>query len=574
MEFAEIFEEFKYNKVIIVDDDLALLNEDSVLNDVITSNPTFENYVLTNNVDVNSTMGEVKVTNEYVFNLIKESCGVSLLYDFVKKIESNINVLIYKEFSTNIIGNCTDEDNVIWIVDKKLDDTVDLNHIISLFNKFIENRKNGKNDIFIVYSSDTTNFNTYNKVKAFLEEKVELTFAKNNSLYFNVVDKENVLTCDILLDLMIKANEAEYFNNINKSIDTSLENLKNEMWRNNDFKSLYCYDYLSEGLTLENNLFGIIFNNVEYYCRLSKSSNIEQVLKMNNTFDYKFYNKLTDDIRKISQLGSIMKKINRYLCVDEIDDTVNTLKHEIAFGDIIKIDQNYYLIVSQQCDLTIRSNGKRNLERIKLLPIRFTKISNEFYVESVINDISRIYSNTKPVITDDVLQSGMDYFNESFFGITGKNYSIEDVKKEYTEIDSYFLKYNDEYYTISYKQKSYEKNMKSYFLDILSQNSAGQLIFNQSGLNKTGCMRYPIKMTLERAFKDLRNQVINNSDMDNDVIKTLRLIYDLKCVLEKKHYKVSLWRVGRINEELAKKIYTIAIANETREANMIYVRTS
>ena len=116
--------------------------------------------------------------------------------------------------------------------------------------------------------------------------------------------------------------------------------------------------------------------------------------------------------------------------------------------------------------------------------------------------------------------------------------------------------------------------MKSYFLDILSQNSTGQLIFNQSGSNKTGCMRYPIKMTLEKAFKDLRNQVINNSDMDNDVIKTLRLIYDLKCVLEKKHYKVSLWRVGRINEELAKKIYAIAIANETREANMIYVRTS
>lgn len=578
MEFAEIFTEYKYNKIIVLDDDFAKINGDTLIAEILSSNPGLEYDITKFGYDEDTNLDTVIRENPDLYQEIINSIGINTLVGFINNVKEVSEIKTYKKYDESILADCNEQDNILWIIDRKIGDSGNFFHITKLFKKFIDNRKRGNNDIFLLYTSDKSGFTTYDEVYKYLVDNMhDEEFAKNYTLYFNVLNKETSITSDLIFEMIVKANESEFFINFKKVVGSSLEKIKSAMWGNNDYKSLYCYDYLQEGLTLEDNLYGIVLNNVDYCYRDSKSNNVNSTIKLNKAFDLKFNKKSKDDIVKMSHLGRALKVINKYQYINEIDTTVNKLKLEIAFGDIIRINDKNYIVVSQQCDLTVRNDGTRALDRIKLLPIKLDECDDKKIIKYIINEIIRI--NTRDHFEDEVLEKVLTNLRNIFSVEKLSSYNIETFKDkerirkaQEERIIGDFVKINGKTYNVSYTTKESEKNIKSYFFDIMSQNENGILRFSKTGKNMSKCTRYPFAIRLENAYQSLRDEIISNTSFTSDNFKDmLKLVYDFNSEFIDNYYNVEFSRIGRLPINLTKQIYYYAIEKQTRDAKMEYV---
>ncbi len=579
MEFAEIFTEYKYNKIIVLDDDFAKINGDTLIAEILSSNPGLEYDITKFGYDEDTNLDTVIRENPNLYQEIINSIGINTLVDFINNVKEVLEIKTYKKYDESILADCNEQDNILWIIDRKLGDTGNFLHITKLFEKFIDNRKRGNNDIFLLYTSDKSGFTTYDEVYKYLFDNLhDEEFVKNFTLYFNVLNKETLITSDLIFEMIVKANESEFFINFKNVVGSSLERIKSAMWENNDYKSLYCYDYLQEGLTLEDNLYGIVLNNVDYCYRDSKKNNINSTINLNKAFDLKFNKKCKEDIQIISHLGRALKVINKYQYINEIDTTINKLKLEIAFGDIIRINTKNYIVVSQQCDLTVRNDGTRTLDRIKLLPIKLDECDDKKIIKNIINEIIRI--NARDHFEDEVLEKVLTNLKNIFSAEKLAGYNIEmfndkeKIRKAHEErIIGDFVKINGKTYNVSYAPKDYELNIKSYFFDIMSQNENGILRFSKAGINKSKCTRYPFTILLDNAYQSLREEIINNTSFTSDNFEhMLSLVYGFNSKFIDNYYNVEFSRIGRLPISLTKQIYLNAIEKQTREAKMEYVK--
>lgn len=119
---------------------------------------------------------------------------------------------------------------------------------------------------------------------------------------------------------------------------------------------------------------------------------------------------------------------------------------DISFGDVIRINDKYYMVMSQDCDMTIRNDGKRRLSSIQLVEIskQTEKVSEQYLFNNYKNMLRKcefIEVLNKLGISNEILhkleesrtseslsseQIGNLYSNNGFEATTKKIISIED----------------------------------------------------------------------------------------------------------------------------------------------------
>lgn len=119
---------------------------------------------------------------------------------------------------------------------------------------------------------------------------------------------------------------------------------------------------------------------------------------------------------------------------------------DISFGDVIKIGDKYYMIMSQDCDITIRNNGRRRLSSIQLVEVikQTEKVSEQYLFKNykkMLRKCEFVAGLNKLGISNEILhklgqsetseglcseQIGNLYSNNGFEATTKKIISIED----------------------------------------------------------------------------------------------------------------------------------------------------
>ncbi len=88
-------------------------------------------------------------------------------------------------------------------------------------------------------------------------------------------------------------------------------------------------------------------------------------------------------------VGSDYINENDLYSIDAYDTSVNQLHKAIDVGDVFEVNGEYYVLIGQECDLSIRSDGKRNTEVLEFVKATiFDSVSdiikNDFKIESAI----------------------------------------------------------------------------------------------------------------------------------------------------------------------------------------------
>lgn len=87
-----------------------------------------------------------------------------------------------------------------------------------------------------------------------------------------------------------------------------------------------------------------------------------------------YYEKLCSVIDEaVGDKQAITSTLKEYRDIELYNKHVNAQHCEITTGDIFKIGSSYYLLVSQACDICLRSSGKRQLQLATLLEIQDNK---------------------------------------------------------------------------------------------------------------------------------------------------------------------------------------------------------
>ncbi len=85
----------------------------------------------------------------------------------------------------------------------------------------------------------------------------------------------------------------------------------------------------------------------------------------------KRFETLCRDIRYTpGEQPEVKNALKEYRELETYNNHVNLLHYEIQQGDIFEIESSYYILVSQACESTIRSTGKRTLSTATLLQIK------------------------------------------------------------------------------------------------------------------------------------------------------------------------------------------------------------
>ena len=206
----------------------------------------------------------------------------------------------------------------------------------------------------VFYSSDPNVIESLEDSKLFLE-KIGLGHneIENLSMHVNFVDKgsKDKLLC--FEKAFRKSQNSNLLSLYSESYDKTIQELKERMWDINNNESLIHYDYLIEGIQIDD-----IFYEI-YKSRFNK---------IYSEKSFEEYGKYIYPVRKSIQIYEGNKKLveeeqikNRVFISRSVKELNNLLKKEsylskckksddIKFGDLIKIEDSHYMVITQDCD--------------------------------------------------------------------------------------------------------------------------------------------------------------------------------------------------------------------------------
>lgn len=276
------------------------------------------------------------------------------------------------------------------IVDYDLQENVTGDEILGQIRALLESKhpkiKEDENEIFkideiyhVVFMSSKSEFElpgtTYSLIKPLKKNEYFRELRKKYGFYqcvvFNYIQKKlisdnseekiQLIFQDILSEFKLTRMFFDFLNSLYKQISLS----KSEVFK--DFYSLNLKtikSVIDEEIQQEGVAEFKFFNDL--ICNLISKQNtgLELIKEINNIVDnIKNLNELTDEPYLDMGLVDIRKK--------EIYEDVSHTYAPIDFGDIFKFDfsdcPQHILVISQQCDLAIRRNGKRNCKNAILL---------------------------------------------------------------------------------------------------------------------------------------------------------------------------------------------------------------
>ncbi len=542
MELLKMLERFKYKNIVIIDDEnyfnptvKECIGESSEISNKMVE--LFGKEVLDKRLN-DCTNNILELIEEYV-KIYSNPYNV-----FTEEIRKNVNFmycLSMKEYNNKLSTG-----NTLWFIDIEIGNNSSnsdfkYNHIKELYKIFYERiKKENKNDIFILFSNSAEKYGTLDKLKNFLIEEVKVSLSDDSCVELNTnIIKKSIIDSSLIYQLILKASKNKYFDVLMDSIKTSLNKLKENFF---DFKknlNLFHYDYLTEGKSLDESLFDIFLCDLKntYLGKLDYSI----FSTMNNAIDYYLENSKSTKEKKI--LWRIAKTINDFDNPCLIDENVNKLHHDISFGDLFLIGDNYYMIANQPCDLAIRDSGLRKNNQSILIPISLEYLNDEKILNYKICITSSIINKEK--ICNEIKSNIINIIEEDY-GLT---------LNDNTENESYCLiKMSNKVYNLKFNNKMEFLSIPFWCLDDVSCNSGGKVDFSYS----TDGLRFSLKKRIDCA-KSKYDEINKETP---DMAKFISLAFlNGKC-----KESIEIKRIGKINSETAMNLYREFISHQSRVA--------
>ena len=467
------------------------------------------------------------------------------LKDSGKKLEDFIQYEIPKEFEKTKLVKCHPiEISENTIIDKIKESNTKRNFIVldlylekdktlNLLKKYLSRLCEIIPNYYIgivFYSSNPYQIESLENSKNFLKDKIGLNEeqVEKLSIHVNFVDKNSSTKLECFETAFRKSQNFNLISLYTESFSQTIHELKEKIWDINNNEALIHYDYLMEGMQLDD-----IFYEI-YQSRFSKIYNEKCFNK---------YEKYINPVRKTIQMYEASKKLNeeevkkRVFISRSVKELNNLLKQEtnlsickksddIKFGDIFKINNSHYMVVTQDCDLSIRLLEGRKFDYINLIKVNYSekKLKNG----TIYTNFKNIFKMTfKDTLTDsqnatNIIKDNISVFNKLNFEKETIDNILDNSRKE--ECDTDLI---DKNITLCSDTNFYL--IESLFIDciILNCQNSNKIEITKENIEKSKEVRLATKEYIMKKFNEFMSKYSEITPNSLTEISNKKLISDL-----------------------------------------------
>jgi hypothetical protein len=393
---SDKFKDYGVSTIIAIDDIFNDINEEDQL----------ENF-LPEVID-NLTGGQYDFFRDYTISEYIDECGED---DFIEKLKSSLDQIEhYRCFQSDNIdfkkigANYSQVERAINEIDASdksrkhlilLDRTLQ-DPVAGLGNddvfvdilKLIHSKLREKNLLLLIYTDSRTpeELSSFAGAKKYLTDlNLDEDIAEQLVLHFNYVQKTEELSSDFF-DNILKSQKANYISEYKNIFEESYSKLTERLWQLNQNQVLFYYDYINEGQHVDSIIYETFLTKFKqvYSDTFSEKNNHKELINpIRRSMQHHLppiSNSQIEVYRNLKEFEMNLNSQNKLLKVPESTD--------ISFGDVIEIGSKYYMIMSQDCDITIRKNGKRKLFSVQMVEIK--EQSKEVSEQYLYNEYSKI----------------------------------------------------------------------------------------------------------------------------------------------------------------------------------------
>lgn len=383
--------------------------------------------------------------------------------------------------------------------------------------KLIHSKLREKNLLLLIYTDSSTpeELNSFESAIEYLKNLgLDESIAEQLVLHFNYVQKTEELTEDFFENIL-KSQKANYISEYKNIFDESYSKLTERLWQLNQNQVLFYYDYINEGQHVDNIIYDIFITKFKqvYSDTFSKNNNHQELI-----------NPIRRSMQQSAQSVQEKSKILRFLKELDLGLTFNnrlrkiSASTDISFGDVIKIGAKKYLIVSQDCDMTIRDDNNRRLSYLQLVEIEDTsEMVTEKLLSKKLKDLGSSVNIDDPIVKEALKRYGLS--QDSINKIV--NRQTRKAELGTNQINDLVL-YND------FKET---KDFKIYLIDciwldaLLLKSSNNRIILSEQNISNSHEIRYATRNYLKNKFRDLIDRIGEYSSQDV-VDKIIKYIFE------------------------------------------------
>ena len=366
--------------------------------------------------------------------------------------------------------------------------------------KLIHSKLREKNLLLLIYTDSNTpeELNSFAGAKKYLTDlKLDKNIAEQLVLHFNYVKKTEELSVDFF-DNILKSQKANYISEYKNIFEESYSKLTERLWQLNQNQVLFYYDYINEGQHVDSIIYETFLTKFKqvYSDTFNKENNHKELINpIRRSMQHHLPSLSSSQIdvyRNLKEFEMNLNGQNNLLKVPESSD--------ISFGDIIKISDKYYMIMSQDCDITIRNNKKRKLFSVQMVEIKeqSEEISEQY-----------LYDKYRKLLRKDEFATGLNKLGIS-------NDTLDNVIQAKNDEELCSEQINELYINSGFK--AFPKNIISingFWLDCLAlrKNVDKEVEFTSSNLNTSHEVRYATLNYLRKCLNCLLDK-LKNTDKD------------------------------------------------------------
>ena len=436
--------------------------------------------------------------------------------------------------------------------------------------KFIHSKLREKNLLLLIYTDSTTpdKLKSFEGAKEYLRSLgLDESVAEQLVLHFNYVQKTKELTEDFF-DNILKSQKANYIKKKKNIFEESYSKLTERLWQLNQNQVLFYYDYINEGQHVDNIIYETFLTKFKqvYSDTFNADNNHKELI-----------NPMRRSMQKSVQSVQEKSKILRFLKEFDLGLTFNDrlrkipASTDISFGDVIKIGTKKYLIVSQDCDMTIRVDNNRKLSNFQLVEIE--DMSEEVTEKLLSAKLKKLGSDVN--IDDPIVKEALERYGLS-------QDSIDRVVNRQTSKSS--LESNQIGNLILHNDFKVKADFKIHLLEciwldaLLLKASDHGIILSEENILNSHEIRYATRNYLNDKFKTLIDIIGENSSQEvvdrifkyifNDIaIECEPIFSDTQETEESKltgFILKNIERIGRLDRLDAMKIFKSIVEHEGR----------
>ncbi|CMV69334.1 Uncharacterised protein [Streptococcus pneumoniae] len=436
--------------------------------------------------------------------------------------------------------------------------------------KFIHSKLREKNLLLLIYTDSTTpdKLKSFEGAKEYLRSLgLDESVAEQLVLHFNYVQKTKELTEDFF-DNILKSQKANYISEYKNIFEESYSKLTERLWQLNQNQVLFYYDYINEGQHVDNIIYETFLTKFKqvYSDTFNADNNHKELI-----------NPMRRSMQKSVQSVQEKSKILRFLKEFDLGLTFNDrlrkipASTDISFGDVIKIGTKKYLIVSQDCDMTIRVDNNRKLSNFQLVEIE--DMSEEVTEKLLSAKLKKLGSDVN--IDDPIVKEALERYGLS-------QDSIDRVVNRQTSKSS--LESNQIGNLILHNDFKVKADFKIHLLEciwldaLLLKASDHGIILSEENILNSHEIRYATRNYLNDKFKILIDIIGENSSQEvvdrifkyifNDIaIECEPIFSDTQETEESKltgFILKNIERIGRLDRLDAMKIFKSIVEHEGR----------